>query len=94
MSFVNVVMRLRGYPSMSLCLYMMPTICEPLVRQPISMCVSQHPHFSSLKLANSSDNVLNMPIDMLVGSDHYWQLVTRSFCRGASGPVAVHTKLS
>ena len=34
-----------------------------------------------------------MPIDMLIGSDYYWQLVTGSICRGSSGPVAVHTKL-
>ena len=57
------------------------------------MCVSQHPHLSGLNLADASDKVLNMPIDMLVGSDYYWQLVTGNICRGASGPVAVHTKL-
>ena len=34
-----------------------------------------------------------MPIDILIGSDYYWQLVTGSICRGTSGPVAVHTKL-
>ena len=57
------------------------------------MCVSQHPHLSSLKLADSSAKASNVLIDMLVGSDYYWQLVTGSTCRGASGPVTVHTKL-
>jgi len=34
-----------------------------------------------------------MPVDVLIGSDYYWQLVTGSICRGASGPIAIHTKL-
>ena len=86
-------MCLRGYPSMSLFLYVMPTICEPLVGQPISVCIEQHPHLLDLELADFSDTALNMPIDMLIGSDYYWQLVTGSICRGTSGPVAVHIKL-
>ena len=89
---VSVGMCLRGYPSMSLSLYVVPTICKPLTGQPISMYV-KHPHVLGLQLADSSDTALNMPIDMLIGSDYYWQLVTGSICRGTSGPIAVHTKL-
>ena len=69
---VNVGVCLRGYPSMPLSLYVMSTIREPLVGQPISMCVSQHAHLLGLELADSSDNALNMLIDMLVGSNYYW----------------------
>ena len=36
---------------------------------------------------------LSMSVDMLVGSDYYWELVTGSICRGVSKPVAIHTKL-
>ena len=46
-----------------------------------------------LELADFSNTALNMPIDILIGSDYYWQLVTGSICRGTSGPVVVHTKL-
>ena len=90
---VNVGMCLRGYPSMSLFLHVIPTICEPLVGKPISMYVRQHPHLLGQELADFSSTALNMPIDILIGSDYYWQLVTGSICRGTSGPVAVHTKL-
>ena len=90
---VSVGMCLRGYPSMSLTLYVMPTICEPLVGQPVSACVKQYPHLLGLELADSSNSGSRMPIDMLIGSDYYWQLVTGSVCRGANGPIAVHTKL-
>ena len=41
---------LRDYPSM---LYVMPTICEPLVGQPTSVCVKQYPHLMGLELADS-----------------------------------------
>lgn len=78
---------------MSLFLHVIPTICEPLVGKPVSMYVRQHSHLLGLELADFSDTALNMPIDMLIGSDHYWQLVTGSICRGTSGRVAVHTKL-
>ena len=90
---VNVGMCLRGYPSMSLSLYMIPTICEPLVRQPISACVKQYPHLMGLQLADFSSTELSMPVDVLIGSDFYWQLVTGSVCREAEGPIAIHTKL-
>ena len=78
---------------MPLTLYVMPTICEPLVGQPISVCVKQYPHLMGLELADSVESGSSMPVDILIGSDYYWQLVTGSICRGAIGPIAVHTKL-
>lgn len=32
-----------------------------------------------------------MEIDILIGSDHYWEVVTGRIIRGASGPTAVET---
>ena len=46
-----------------------------------------------MELADFSDNDSSLPVDVLIGSDYYWQLVTGSVCRGANGPTAVHTKL-
>ena len=40
---VNVAICLKDYPSMFLSLYVMPTICEPLVRQPIDTCLENPP---------------------------------------------------
>ena len=78
---------------MTLSVYVVPTICEPLVSQPIVACVGQHPHLKGLELADVPDAKSCTPIDMLVGSDYYWELVTGSICRGVSGPTAIHTKL-
>ena len=90
---VSVGMCMRGYPSMLLSLYEVPTICEPLVGQPIAACVEQYPHLTGLELADSSSGGPSMSVDILIGSDYYWHLVTGDICRGVSGPVAVHTKL-
>lgn len=72
---------------------MMLAICEPLVGQFISTCVKQHPHLVGLKLADSLSGGSTMPMDVLIGSDYYWQLVTGSIFKRASGPIAVHMKL-
>ena len=85
---VNVKVRPRDYAPMLL-LYAIHTICEPLVSQSITACKQ----FMSLDLANSSDGVSNLPVDTLIGSDYYWDLVTGSICKIEGGPTAVHTKL-
>jgi len=77
-----------------LSLYVVPVICEPLVSQPIATCVSESHHLSSLDLADYSDGETSLEVDMLVGSDFYWDLVTGGVSRGIQGPVAIHTKLS
>ena len=86
---VNFGMCLKGHSFMSLSLYVIPTICEPLVGQPITACVKQYPHLLGLELADSSSPESSMPVDLLIGD--YWQLVTGNIQRGA--PIAVHTKL-
>ena len=90
---VDVRICLKGYPPMSLSLYVVPTICEPMVCQPISACAQQSKAFSGLDLADHSDGEDSLQVDMLIGSDYYWYLVTVSVCKIESGPTAVHTKL-
>ena len=34
-----------------------------------------------------------LPIDALIGLDHYWQLVTGTVVHGERGPTAIHTQL-
>ena len=68
-------------------LYVVPTICEPLVGQPIAACTEQHPHLLGLELANFS----SLSVDVFIGSDYYWELVTGSVCRGSNGPTAAKT---
>ena len=90
---VDVRMCLKGYPPILLSLYVVPTICEPLVSQPITACIQQSKAFSGLDLANHSDGEGSLQVDMLIGSDYYWEIVTGSTCKIDGGPTAVHTKL-
>ena len=90
---VTVSMHTREGPNKMLDLFVVPLICKPLSSQPISICVEKFDHLSRLDLADSSDGETPMCIDVLVGSDYYWELVTGEVSKGASGPVAIHTRL-
>ena len=61
-----------------------PVICSPLTAK---IEVDQYPHLQGLQLADSSDS--NDSIDVLIGSDHYWDLVKGNTVRGEFGPVAI-----
>ena len=66
-----------------------PTICAPPATavQPPS-CVE----LDGLELADQADTEGTDSIDILIGSDHYWDIVTGEVVRG-NGPVAIHSRL-
>ena len=64
-----------------------PTICSPL---PSKVKVN-YPHLEGLALADSLDDSCG-DIDILIGSDYYWDLVSGETIRGDSGPTAVSSK--
>ena len=70
-----------------------PIICEPFPVQPITPCINSFEHLSNLKFADSSDGNSALEVDLLIGSDHYWELATGKVSRGRDGPIAVETKL-
>ena len=91
---VRVAMKTREGPDMELVLFAVPTICEPLASQPISLCAERYDYLSQLRLADPSSNESQMEVDVLIGSDHYWELTTGEVLRGEhGGPVAINTKL-
>ncbi len=56
-------------------------------------CEVRYPHLALLELADSSDGRSPIGIDVLLGSDHYWDLLTGEVRRDTEGPVAISTKL-
>ena len=74
-------------------LYCVPFICQPLTCQPISFCRENFEHLSGLELADPSDDSSRLDVDILIGSDQYWELVTGEICRGSHGPIAINTQL-
>ena len=69
---------------------MVPHICDPLSAQPVS---TGYQHLSGLNLADHCSESEVVEIDLLIGSDVYWDIVTGEIIRGASGSVAINTRL-
>ena len=63
---VSVGICVKRYPTASLSLHVVPTICEPLSCQPITTSVETNAH---LDLADSADGNSCLPVDILIGSD-------------------------
>ena len=80
---------LRGYPDTTLFLHVVPTICKSLSSQPITASVEASEHFVSLEFADSAEGGAYLPVDVLIGCDHYWELVTGSICHSEKGPIAI-----
>ena len=70
-----------------------PSICNPLTSQPINHSKQSYDHLIGLELADSAESSDVMEIDVLIGSDSYWDFVTGRVIRGDSGPTAVHTRV-
>ena len=90
---VNVRMELRGGQMKQFTLFVVPLICEPLTCQSVVFCRDNFLHLSGLTLADPSDGQEQLEVDILIGSDQYWSLITGETRRGENGPVGVQTKL-
>ena len=71
----------------------MPFICYPLTSQPISLSGETYEHLIDLELVDSADMNDVLQVDVLVGSDLYWTLVTGEVRRGPSGPMDIRTRI-
>ena len=90
---VSVGVCLKGYADTSLSLYVVPMICKPLSCQPITASIETNKRLASLDLADSAEGESPLPVDVLIGCDYYWELVTGQISRGKGGPTAIQTKL-
>ena len=74
-------------------LFTVPLICELLTCEPVLFCQGNFDHLAGIDLADTSDGCSHLEIDILIGSDQYWELVTGEVRHGNSGPVAINTTL-
>lgn len=94
--FVEVAslgIELKGGPNLSLSAFTVPLICQPLRGQSVEQVVNDNVCFSGLTLADYCAEGETLNVDILVGSDYYWNFVTGHTIRGTQGPTAIHTKL-
>ena len=66
-----------------------PVICSTL---PVISDVSRYSYLCGIQLADCS-NSARSTVDVLIGSDFYWQLVGSEIRQGKGGPVAINSKL-
>ena len=83
---VTIGMEMEEGPPQSLDVFIVPTICEPLSNNGRSYVIEEFSHLQHLELSDPIDGSPK-EIDVLVGSDYYWTLVTGRM------PTAVHTRL-
>ena len=96
LEFVEVAalgIELKGGPNLSLSAFAVPLICQPLQGQSVEQVVNDNASFAGLRLADHCSEGETLNVDILVGSDYYWNLVTGHTIRGTQGPTAIHTKL-
>ena len=64
-------------------------ICSPPFT---AIDISGYPHLQELQLSEFSQDEPVDHIDILIGSDHYWDVVTGDISRENNGPVAIDSK--
>ncbi|XP_065891704.1 uncharacterized protein [Dysidea avara] len=70
-----------------------PFICEPSCGQTISCVTERYEYLANLDFADYSCDGDQLEVDMLIGVDNYWKLVTGKLVNRGDGPTAVHTRL-
>ncbi len=77
----------------SLSAFVVPTICDPVQYQLTSQSCQNYIHLQDLTLADDSSGELDSEVDILIGCDQYWDVVTGEIRKGTSGPTAINTIL-
>ena len=80
--------RFEGGEKFSILALTSPVICSTI---PSAVRIERYPHLCKLKLADDY-SVTPGEMDILIGSNFYWIVVTGDTVRGDYGPVAVNSK--
>ena len=68
--------------------FVVPIICDPLPSQSIAQASLTYAHLKENQLGDYSTTLL-VKIDILVGSDQYWNIVSGRVVRQEDGPTAI-----
>ena len=90
---VHFSIKLLDGKNMQLSACSVPLICEPLTRHTLALAKNMYDHLSDFLLADYLTGTAPADVDILIGSDQYWQLLTGEVRRGDSGPMPIYTRL-
>lgn len=82
----------KGGETLKLTALVVPLISNPLTSQPINYGRDHCDHLLEIDLAHSADVGDILEVDVLIGSDFYWSLITGRVRRRRNGPMAVSYK--
>ena len=68
---VNVALKTRSGDDVVIPLLSVPTVCEPLSGQPVTLASQRYSYLSKLDLANPSECGVCLDVGILIGADHY-----------------------
>ena len=68
------------------------TICSQLKESYIERCIESFPRLVSIPLADEDSNEEIQEVHVLIGLDHYYDIINGKIIRGKSGPIAVGSK--
>lgn len=88
---LNISLGLEGERDITISAICVPLVSSPIQNQFLQDTPKKYPHLSSLNLADDCNG--DAQIDILIGADQYWNIVTGGTIRHESGPTAIHTKL-
>ncbi len=77
-----------NFESISISASTFPVICTAL---PSRVNIEDYPHIQDLELAENFDNNHDT-IDVLIGSDYYWDIIMSESVRADYGPTAINSK--
>ena len=69
----------------SICALSSPAVFSPLA---FNVDIASYPHLQGLVLADNS-SACRKRVDILIGADHYYDIVIGEIIRGSAGPVAI-----
>ena len=84
---VKLCLQTRSHKELELVALNYPVICSPL---PNKINVADFVHLEGLDFADNFDSTES--IDVLIGSNYYWDFVTGDSIKGEHGPTAVDSK--
>ena len=91
--YVRVGLSLRNGLGQILMLSSVPRSGEPLAFHTQVNCGEMYHHLSGLDFADEPEDTHWLNVEIIFGSDHYWDLTTRRMQRQADGRKAIHTRL-
>ena len=81
----------NGPLSVIITAHVVPLICSPLNYQVVQFAKRNYSHLVDVVLSEGS-SAENLPVDILIGADQYWNIANGEIKQGTSGPVAMNTK--